>query len=52
VTWLTPNEAMLLSKHSLREIFRLIEAGKIHFVEDEAGFLFICPLSIEQAQKE
>ena len=52
VTWLTPNEALLLSKHSLREIFRLIEAGKIHFVEDEAGFLFICPNSLAQAQKE
>jgi hypothetical protein len=52
VTWLTPNEALMLSRHNLREIFRLIEAGKIHFVEDEAGFLFICPISLEQAQKE
>ena len=52
VTWLTPNEALLLSKQSLREIFRLIEANKIHFTEDEAGFLFICPISLAQAQKE
>ena len=52
VTWLMPNEALVLTRQSLREIFRLIEAGKIHFTEDEAGFLFICPISLEQAEKE
>ena len=52
VTWLTPNEALILTRQSLREIFRLIEAGQIHFTEDEAGFLFICPISLAQAQKE
>ncbi|HEU4767721.1 MAG TPA: hypothetical protein VFS77_10110 [Pyrinomonadaceae bacterium] len=48
MTWLTPNQALLASKQSLREIFRLIEANKIHFTEDEAGFLLICPLSLQQ----
>ena len=52
VAWLTPDEALLLSRQSLREIFRLIEAGSIHFCEDEAGFLLICPVSLKQAQKE
>ena len=53
VSWLTPNEALVLSKQSLREIFRLIETNKIHFTEDQAGFVLICPISLEQAlQKE
>ena len=52
VTWLTPNEALVLTRQSLREIFRLIEAGRVHFTEDAAGFLLICPISLEQAQKE
>lgn len=52
VTWLTPNEALVVSKQSLREIFRLVEANKIHFTEHEAGFLLICPISLEQALRK
>lgn len=52
VTWLTPVEALVVSKRSLRQLFRLIETGQIHFTEDQAGFLLICPTSLEQIQEK
>ena len=33
---------------SSREIYRLIEAGKIHFVETDRNEIYICPVSVEQ----
>lgn len=46
VRWLVPEEAMLLAKKSLREIFRLVEAGEFHFIESEEGFLLVCAESL------
>ena len=46
VRWLIPEEAMLLAKTSLREIFRLVETGEFHFVESVEGFLLVCAESL------
>lgn len=46
VRWLFPEEAMLLAQVSLREIFRLVESRKIHFVENSEGFLLVCAESL------
>ena len=50
VRWLVPEEAMLLAKTSLREIFRLIESGEIHFLESPEGFLFVCTASLAKGK--
>lgn len=42
VRWVVPEEAMALSQSSLREIFRKIETGNLHFVETADGFLLVC----------
>ena len=31
-----------------REIYRLIEAGKIHFAETEKNEVYVCPASVRQ----
>jgi hypothetical protein len=43
---LTPEEAAGLSGLSLRAIFRLVEAGGVHFLETAGGRLFVCPASL------
>jgi hypothetical protein len=48
VRWLVPEEAMLLAKTSLREIFRLVEAGDYHFAESREGFLLLCAQSLAE----
>ena len=44
---LTASEAASLCGHSLRAIFRLVEAGLIHFRESPGGELFVCPASFQ-----
>ena len=39
---LAPNEAAALMQTTAREIFRLTEAGEIHYLETETGALLIC----------
>lgn len=46
VRWLIPEEAIVLAKTNLREIFQLIETGKIHFLESTEGFLLVCAESL------
>lgn len=46
VRWLMPEEAMILAGISLREIFRLVETGKLHFAENPDGFLIVCAASL------
>ena len=46
VPWLVPEEAMLLEKTSLREIFRRVETNEIHFAENAQGFLLVCAKSL------
>lgn len=32
---------------SRREIYRMVEEGKVHFVETKEGVLYVCPTSLE-----
>lgn len=48
VRWVWPEEAMALRRTSLREIFRMIEAGHLHFAETADGFLLVCAESLNQ----
>jgi len=50
VPWLVPEEAMLLKKTSLREIFRRVETNEIHFAENARGFLLVCAKSLLNCQ--
>ena len=43
---LTPEEAAALCGLSLRAIFRLIEAGSVHFLESAGDRLLVCPASL------
>ncbi len=46
--FVTPAEAARSSGESLREIFRRIEAGEVHFQETPEGALLICLDSLNQ----
>lgn len=46
VTWLTPNQVVLLTGVSLRELFRRIEADTLHFNESGPGVMRICARSV------
>lgn len=43
---LTPEEAARVVGVSLRAIYRLVEAGRLHFRETPEGGLFVCPASL------
>jgi hypothetical protein len=51
VRWLFPEEAMALAGTSLRGIFQLVESSRIHFAENEKGFLLVCAASLAAKQK-
>ena len=42
VSMLTPNEAAQLVSTTTRDIYRRIEAGKVHSIEAPDGEVFIC----------
>ena len=42
----TPQQAAHLLQQSLREVFRRIEKGNLHFFETETGEVFICKSSL------
>jgi hypothetical protein len=44
---LTAEEAASLCGQTLRSIFRLVEAGLVHFRESPGGEVFICPASFQ-----
>jgi hypothetical protein len=46
VSWVTPDQAVVLTGLSLREIFRRVEANVVHFNEAEPRRLLICPTSL------
>lgn len=50
VRWLAPEEAMILAQKTLREIFRALEAGELHCVENEDGFVLVCAESLAAGQ--
>ena len=43
---LAPNEAAAHLQTTAREIFRLTEAGEIHYFETETGALLLCGNSL------
>jgi hypothetical protein len=51
VCWLTPNQMVALSGLSLRELFRRIEVGSVHFRETTNGLVLVCPDSITLTTK-
>ena len=42
------DDAALATGHGAREIYRDVEAGRLHFREDQNGLLYIC---LESRQK-
>lgn len=46
VVMVAPNEAAALSRTDARAIFRGVEAGRIHFMEDANGAVMICSKSL------
>ena len=48
----TPSEAATVAKLSERTLYRLIESGALHFVEDEKDRLMVCRNSVEQFSNE
>ncbi len=49
---LAPNEAAVVLQTTAREIFRLTEAGEIHYLETDSGALFVCRNSLAARVKE
>lgn len=52
VDMLTPQFATAVSKKPMREIFRLIEAGKLHFNETDGGFICLNCLTASSAEQK
>ena len=46
VQMVTPDEAVAVADRSAREIYRWVEAGRIHFLETSQGLLSICLRSL------
>jgi len=42
----TPEEAACFSGVSVREIYRRVEGGRVHFIETSEGQLYICTNSL------
>jgi hypothetical protein len=42
------NEAAVVARLSAREIYRFVEAGRLHFTEDQGGLLYVCTDSLQQ----
>ncbi len=49
---LAPNEAATLLQTTARAIFRLTEAGEIHYLETETGALLVCRDSLKTENKK
>jgi hypothetical protein len=52
VTWITPDQASALSKLTMRELFRSIETGQVHFNESSTGELLVCLNSLGHRKEE
>jgi hypothetical protein len=42
------NDAAIIVRRSAREIYQLVESGKLHFIEDQNGLLYVCSDSLDQ----
>jgi len=49
---ISPLLAAKLLRVSTREIYRLIETGKIHFIELEDRQMFVCPVSLKASEPQ
>jgi excisionase family DNA binding protein len=47
VRLVTPEEAARLLGVSVREVYRRVEAGSLHFIETREGLLLICASSLD-----
>ena len=47
VVMLNPASASLVAQISIREIYRRVDAKKLHFLESPAGELYLCAVSLE-----
>lgn len=48
VRMVAANEAALITGLGAREVYRFVESGRLHFIEDHNGLLFICLLSLRE----
>ena len=48
VLMLPANEAAIVTGQSAREIYRQVEAGALHSLEDRSGMLYVCSESLEK----
>jgi hypothetical protein len=46
------NEAGIIAKLRTRDIYRLVETGRLHFIEDPNGLLFVCSASLRRLGSE
>ena len=51
VPMLAADLAARIARVSARTIFRWVEAGRLHFKENEGGSLLICAISLREANK-
>ena len=43
---MTPEQAAVMSGTNPREVYRLVDEGRVHHEETREGFLLVCPNSI------
>jgi|SRR5215470_5459364 len=49
VVMVTPDEAASITSATTRGLYRMVDAGKIHFTETESGLIRLCLPSLLQA---
>jgi excisionase family DNA binding protein len=49
---LTAEQIAVLLGISRRRVYQLVESGAAHFIETEAGTLFVCPNSLAKTLEE
>jgi hypothetical protein len=45
------DDAAIMTQRSAREIYQLVEAGQLHFIEDQNGLLYVCRDSLDQRRR-
>jgi len=45
------NDAAIIGRLSAREIYQLVEAGQLHFIEDQNGLLYVCSDSLSKHRR-
>ena len=52
VRMVAANEAAMISRLSAREVYRLVEDGQLHFIEDNNGLLYVCAKSLREHEND